>query len=349
MKAIMVVPGRAGDVRVEDLPEPVPGPGELLVQGRLLGICGTDRDIVEGDDYGWPPPGEESLVIGHESLGTVLEAPPGSGFAEGDLVVGIVRRPDPLPCVPCAHDEADFCRNGGYTERGIKELHGFGAQRWTVEADYAVKIDPALGDRGVLLEPAAVLAKAWEQVDLFFTRSSFRPEVVLVTGAGPIGLFAALMGVQRGLRVYVSDIVDDERKRELVTDLGAVFHAGALEDLDVAPDVVMECSGHGPLIFELTTKTAPDAVICLLGLASGEQVFEAGIEEINRHLILDNTVVFGSVNAGRHNFRQAADALARTDPDWLERLITKRVPMESFAEGLRGGVGEIKVVVDLRS
>jgi threonine dehydrogenase-like Zn-dependent dehydrogenase len=349
MKAITVVPGDAGQVRVEELPDPVPGPGELLVEGRLLGICGTDHDIVEGQDYGWPPPGRERLVIGHESLGTVLEAPTGSGFAEGDLVVGMVRRPDPVPCVPCSHDEADFCRNGRYTERGIKELDGYGAQRWTVEAHYAIKLDPELGDRGVLLEPASVLAKAWEQTERFFTRSSWRPKVALVTGAGPIGLFATLMAVQRGLETHVYDISDNQLKRDLVTDLGAVFHTGDAADLGLEPDVVIECSGHGPLVFQLTTMVAPSAVISLTGISSGGRRYSAGLDEINKQLVLENTVLFGSVNAARRNFGQAGDALAKADPGWLDRLITRRVPMEGFTGGLRKGSDDIKVVVDLRA
>ena len=70
--------------------------GALLAQGTAIGLCGTDREITEGA-YGTPPPGEAKLVIGHESLGEVLKAPAGSGFARGDLIVGIVRRPDPMP------------------------------------------------------------------------------------------------------------------------------------------------------------------------------------------------------------------------------------------------------------
>jgi glucose 1-dehydrogenase len=162
MKAITVVPGKPNQVQVSEQPDPQPESGSLPVQGRLLGICGTDVDIVE-NGYGWPPPGRERLVIGHESLGAVLDAPDGSGFSVGDLVAGIVRRPDPVPCEPYSHGEWDFCRNGQYTERGIKELDGYGAQLWRVGPDFAIQVDPSLGDCGVLLEPASVLAKAWSR------------------------------------------------------------------------------------------------------------------------------------------------------------------------------------------
>src|SRR4051794_17654009 len=116
MRALTVQPGTAGTARIDELPDPVPGPGELLVEGVALGVCGTDREIA-GGEYGWAPPGRDRLILGHESLGRVREAPDGGDFAPGDLVVGVVRRPDPVPCGACGHGEFDMCRNGRYTER----------------------------------------------------------------------------------------------------------------------------------------------------------------------------------------------------------------------------------------
>ena len=118
MRAITIDPGVEGLGRPGgDARSRIPSEGAILVDGVALGICGTDAEIVHGD-YGEAPPGAERLILGHESLGRVAEAPAGSGFAPGDLVVGIVRRPDPEPCASCAAGEWDFCRNGGYTERG---------------------------------------------------------------------------------------------------------------------------------------------------------------------------------------------------------------------------------------
>src|SRR5215831_19971648 len=120
MRAITVSPGQPGSERLEDVPDPPASDGPILVRTVALGVCGTDRDIVAGE-YGWAPPGENRLVLGHESLGRVEQAPAGAGVVPGDLVVGIVRRPDPVPCPACAVGEWDMCRNGRYTERGIKE------------------------------------------------------------------------------------------------------------------------------------------------------------------------------------------------------------------------------------
>ncbi|NDZ77204.1 glucose 1-dehydrogenase [Streptomyces sp. SID10853] len=348
MKAITLVPGKPDQVEIRDVGEPGPEHGALLVEGRLLGICGTDLDIAD-KGYGAPPPGEERLIVGHESLGKVLEAPEGSGFAPGDLVAGIVRRPDPVPCGPCSVGEWDFCRNGLYTERGIKELHGFGSQLWRSEPQYAVKLDPALGDRGVLLEPLSVLAKAWEQTEHILSRSSWKPRVALITGAGPIGLFAAMLGAQRGLDVHVLDLDSSGPKPQLVADLGGTFHTGDVRDTGLAPDVVIECTGVGSLVHALTDVVGPGAVICLTGISSGGRKVTVDLDATAREMVLRNGVVFGSVNAGRRHYEQAAAALAQADPRWLDRLITRRVPMSGFADALHKGSDDVKVVVDLRA
>src|SRR4051812_22220586 len=108
MKALTVKPGQANSARVEEVPEPPAGRGALLVQGLAVGVCGTDLEITSGQ-YGWAPPGRDRLVLGHESLGRVLEAPSDGGFKAGDLVAGIVRLPDPVPCANCAAGEWDMC------------------------------------------------------------------------------------------------------------------------------------------------------------------------------------------------------------------------------------------------
>jgi D-arabinose 1-dehydrogenase-like Zn-dependent alcohol dehydrogenase len=198
MKAITVEPMRPDTIRLEDVAEPDTGDGSVLVEAIAVGVCGTDAEIAEGK-YGWPPRGKTRLVLGHESLGRVVDPGPAGRFKAGDLVVGIVRRPDPVPCPNCAVGEWDMCRNGQYTERGIKEIDGFMSERWRIEPEYAMKVDPSLGLYGVLLEPATVVTKAWEQVIAVGKRAFWEPRTVRVTGAGPIGLLAALIGKQYGL------------------------------------------------------------------------------------------------------------------------------------------------------
>ena len=347
MRAITVVPGQTESARLEELPEPSEQEGDVLVDGLALGICGTDGEIVRGE-YGWPPPGAERLVLGHESLGRVREAPAGSGLSPGDLVVGIVRRPDPEPCVCCARGEWDFCRNGRYTERGIKERHGYGSERWRVEAEFAVRIEPELESVGMLVEPTSVVAKAWEQVERIANRSCHDLESALVTGAGPIGLLAAMLGVQRGLDVHVLDRVSDGVKPELVRALGATYHSDGVEAAG-AVDVVIEATGAGQLVVDAMRVTAAGGIVCLTGVSPAGRSIAVDVGALNRTMVLENDVVFGSVNANRRHYEAAAEALARADSSWLERVISRRVPLDRWADALEKGPDDVKVVVDLDS
>lgn len=348
MHALTVVPLQKNTLQVTEVPDPVPAEGELLVDGVALGVCGTDREIASGA-YGWAPPGADRLVLGHESLGRVRSAPPGSGFTEGDLVVGIVRRPDPEPCPACERGEFDMCRNGRYTERGIKEIHGYGSQQWTVEADYAVRLDPALEGVGMLLEPTTVVAKAWDHIERIGNRAWYGPRRVLITGAGPIGQLAALLGVQRGLEVHVLDQVEGGRKPRLVGELGAEYHTGSIPEVaaKAMPDIIIEATGVPRLILDAMENNAAAGIVCLTGVSSAGRALEFDAGAVNRQIVLENDVVFGSVNANRRHYEAGAEALAKADRSWLEQLITRRIPLERAEEAFELGTDDIKVVLDL--
>ena len=344
MQAMVVQPGRQGSAGLAQFDEPV-GSGDVFVQGLLVGICGTDTEIANGE-YGTAPPGEQHLVLGHESLGRVTRAPHHSGLVAGDLVVGIVRRPDPIPCHPCSLGAWDMCRNGRYTERGIKALHGFGAQQWRIEPEFAVRVDASLGDAAVLLEPTSVVAKAWDHIERISARTPVTPRRVLVTGAGPIGLLAALLGVQRGLEVHVLDRLRDGPKPDLVSDLGATYHTSTVDGVP-APDIILECTGAPALVLEVLTHNRPAAVVCLTGVSTGGSTAAVDLGALNRRIVLENDVVFGSVNANRSHYELAAGALAGADRQWLARLITRRVPLRSWTDALERGSDDVKVVVEL--
>jgi glucose 1-dehydrogenase len=344
VKAITIQPGTADSLRLDDRPEPADDPDSLLVQAVALGVCGTDREIIAGE-YGWAPPGSDRLVLGHESLGRVLEAPAGSGFAEGDLVVGIVRRRDPVPCAACAAGEWDMCLNGRYTEHGIKAIDGYGAERFRLEPGYTVKVDPLLGLLGVLLEPASILAKAWEHIDRIGQRTrSWAPQSVLVTGAGPVGLLAALMARQRGLELHVLARGKTGLKPELVRELGGRYHAGTLDD-GLTPDIIVECTGALPVVADVLTRAAPDGVVCLTGVSSPGRPLPFDFGSFNRSMVLSNAVAFGTVNANRAHYAAAAEALAKADRQWLSRLITRRVPLANWHDAFTSQPDDIKVVL----
>jgi glucose 1-dehydrogenase len=343
LRAVTVIPGSPGSARLDEVPEPGAELGPVLVEALAVGVCGTDVEIASGL-YGWAPPAKERLILGHESLGRVIDPGP-SGFAVGDHVVGIVRRPDPVPCPSCAVGEWDMCSNGRYTERGIKQVDGFMADRWRIEPEYAVKVDKSLGVLGVLLEPTTVLAKAWEQIAMIGRRSFWDPSTVLVVGAGPIGLLAALIGVQYGGEVHVLDRVTSGRKPALVEALGAKYHTGAVSEIGLSPDIVVECTGVAPLIRDAAEAAAPGGIVCLTGV--GPPVTPEGrVTSLASDAVLKNLVLFGSVNANRRHYYRAAQVLARADRSWLDQLLTRRVGPDAYEQALEREPDDIKVVIE---
>lgn len=290
--------------------EPSADGNSLLVEGTAVGVCGTDRDIVAGH-HGAPPPGRDRLILGHESLGRVVLAPSGSKFSSGDLVVGMVRRPDPVPCGSCQAGEPDMCRNGRYTERGIKRLDGYASQRWVVEPEYAIALDPALANVGMLL--------------------------------------AALLGVQRGLDVHVLDLATGGPKPDLVRDLGATYHHQGIDRLSrLDSDIVIEATGAAGLVLPAMTMTSPYGIVCLTGVTSLGRWLTADPGAINQEIVLENDVVVGSVSANQRHFHQAARALAAADLGWLRGLITRRVPLAEASDALAKRDDDIKTVIELR-
>ena len=341
MHAVTIAPGCSGTLRLDDVPEPPPEAGAVLVRTLAVGVCGTDRELIEGE-YGEAPPGQARLILGHESLGRVVDAPADSGFSVGELVCGIVRHPDPVPCVNCALGEWDMCRNGRYTERGIKQAHGFAAQRFRSDPEFLVKVDPALGLCGVLLEPASVLAKAWEHVERIGLRARWAPRRVLVTGAGPVGLMAALLGVQRELEVHVHDRNETGPKPELARALGVRYHT-RFPGLEF--DIVLECTGAPAVIAQAVAGCTPGGIVCLTGIGAGHSVASVDVATLNQSLVLENRVIFGSVNANRRHYEAAAQALARADRGWLERLLTRKLALQDFARAYRREKHDVKTVV----
>ncbi len=145
-----------------------------------------------------------------------------------------------------------------------------------------MKIDPSLGHLGVLLEPTSVVAKGWEEVERIGNRAHWEPKRALVTGAGPIGLLAAHLDIQRGLEVHVIDQVTSGAKPELVKSLGATYHTGSVADACNQPDVVMECTGVGSLVFDAMEHMGPGGVLCLTGLSSGGREIPVDAGTLNK-------------------------------------------------------------------
>ncbi len=168
-----------------------------------------------------------------------------------------------------------------------------------------------------------------------------------MTGAGPLGLLSAMLGRQRGLDVHVLDVVDAGPKPALARDLGATYHAGKLDDVAGMFDLIIDCTGVGPLVFHAIDHRGADGVMCLMGISPAGRALPLNVDTLNEQMVLNNTVVFGSVNANRRSYEQAADALARADRQWLDRLVTRWVPLAAWMEALERRDGDAKTVVEI--
>jgi threonine dehydrogenase-like Zn-dependent dehydrogenase len=354
VKAVVISPGQAGSDRLADLPEPHLREGDALVEVIAVGVDGTDDELVAGS-YGAAPEGDDHLVLGHECLGRV--AAPGGGLTEGQLVVPIVRRPDPVPCVNCAHGEWDYCLNGRYTERGIKGRHGFLVERFAEDPAYLVPVPEHLHQVGVLVEPTTISIKALEQVDTVQQRLTWRPRRALVTGAGPIGLLAAMLLSLRGLEVLVYNRGNTGPKPDVVRALGGTYVPAEETEMGQAfadrygpVDIAIEATGYSPLAFQLLDALGRNGVAVLTGVSSGDRTAELPVDHLNMTTVLQNKVLLGTVNADRRNFEAAVEALDHAErrwPGWLGRLITRRVALRDYVQALDRGSDDIKVVVDV--
>jgi glucose 1-dehydrogenase len=335
MRAITMRADRSVDV--EDVPEPSPGDGDVLIEAVAVGVCGTDRWLLgHGPSL---PPGSERLVLGHESLGRVLSAPPGSGFEPGDLVVGTVRRADPVPCRACAAGDLDLCENGAYSERGIARADGFASERYALSVDEAVRVDPALGLCGVLIEPTSVVAKAWERID----RAARCPvRRVLILGAGPIGLLAALIGIQRGYEVHVHDQVAEGPKPIHARAIGAVYNP-ALATLDTKFDAVLECTGA--LAGDAVMMTAVGGATCLIGLGQVQAGTLPTLETVARDITVHNKAVVGINGTNRRHYEAAHEVLRRANHALLSNLLGPCVEIDDWRIAMEAPPSAIKPVI----
>lgn len=353
MQAVSVIPGRAASARLEDQPMPSPRANEVLVRVLATGVCGTDRELLAGHT-GTPPPGEERLIIGHECLG-VVERPDASGVLNaGTLVTPIVRRPD--GCPPCRLGRWDLCVWGRYTEHGIHGAHGFMTGWFAERPEYLVPVPHELRAIGVLVEPAAVVAKAVAEAAALRARIPWPASRALVLGAGTIGLLATLLLRRQGVEVSALDLAPaGSRKARLVEGCGASYiDSRATTVADVAAhggtvDLVIEATGVPAMSLAAMEAAGAGGVAMLLGVSGTEALMQVDAAQLNRRLVERNAVVAGSINAARMHFDAAVAGLtdvARRWPGLLDQMVTGRHPLARWEDALTGGPDTIKAVVE---
>jgi threonine dehydrogenase-like Zn-dependent dehydrogenase len=338
MRALVVEAGQAHSTKVADLSEPKPRDGEVLIRPLEVGVCGTDREISEGL-FGVAPEGETTLVIGHESLSVVERD--GNGFTRGELVTATVRR-GCGHCIACDQGSPDSCLTGDYGERGITRLHGFARELLAEDPSQIIAIPPSLGRSGVLAEPTSICARGIRHAHAIGGRQPWQLERALVTGAGAVGMLSTILLRLEGLDVWTAALEPGSDPRaQLVGAFGARYVSTSEESLpDLRKevggfDLVVECAGSAQLMADSIGLLRRSGVLCILGIDGHDQKIELDGRVLGVDVVLENRVVFGSVNAQRQDWVAAVDALDRARKQWpepFEELVGLRVPLERFAD-----------------
>jgi len=343
VQALITTPGRPGSTRVADVPAPERREG-VRIRTLEVGVCGTDREIDAGE-FGSAPPGETDLILGHELLGEVAED--GDGFSRGDLVTATVRR-SCEHCAACEEGAPDACDTGDYTERGITSLPGFASELVVEDAANVVAIPPAIGRLGVLAEPASICARGIRHATAIGGRQPWQPTRALVIGAGAIGMLATYMLRLAGHDVWTAArSAPGSEKGRLVSASGARYvstEATPLADVreEVGGfDIIVEAAGSSDLMLETVRLLRRNGVACLLGLDAHPHPISIDGTALGVNFVIENRVVFGSVNAHRTDWTAAVSSLEAMRERWpeaMEQLVGLRVEPDRFSEafGYRG-------------
>jgi threonine dehydrogenase-like Zn-dependent dehydrogenase len=363
VKAIAVYPGKADTAHLADVPEPridaVPDGRGVLVKILRVGLDGTDKEINAGE-YGAAPPGDDFLVLGHESFGVVEDVGPAvTELSPGDYVVAIVRQPG--GSIYDTIGLADMTTDDTYHEHGISLVHGFLTEHYVEAAERLILVPRELADVAVLLEPTSVVEKGVAQAYEIQRRLKvWQPRRAAVLGAGTIGLLATLAFRLRGLEVVTAGLDEPPYlNSNLVEQLGARYVSTKRQNVrEIAEehgplDIIFEATGFSPLVFEAMQHLGKNGVLVLSSVTGGERRIEVPADALNLSMVLGNKVVVGTVNASRANFEQGVADIALSEaryPGWLSKLLTDRVDgLTACADALGrlGSPGAIKVYVEV--
>lgn len=341
MKAVAVTPKEVNTARLVTMKKPkladVPGSRGVLVEVLRVGACGTDREINNGE-YGVAPKGFDYLVLGHENFGRVIEIGENVKDLEvGNYVVATVRRPRGSSIYDKIGTQ-DFTTDEKYWERGISRIHGFMAEFYVEDAEFLIKIPPAIAEIAVLLEPLSIIEKGLKQAsDIQERLKIWHPKTAAVLGVGNVGLLTVMALRMRGYEVH--GFGRDARKGYLNADLceaiGATYDSTAEVTVQDSVkkygeyDLIFECTGFSPIIFDAMQALNENGILILASVTGGKRTTDAvPSDKINQQFVLGNRAMVGTVNASREHFEMGVKDLALCEAmhaGWLSRMLTHKI------------------------
>jgi len=352
VQALVTDPGVPHSTRVADVPAATAGAGEVLLRVLEVGVCGTDREITHGL-FGIAPEGAGTLVLGHEALALVEQD--GHGFSRGDLVTATVRR-SCLHCIACDDGAPDSCLTGDYRERGITRLDGFARELVAEDPAQLVAIPRSLGRLGVLAEPTSICARALRHAQTIGGRQPWRLQQALVLGAGAVGTLSTFLLRLAGVDVWVASLEPaGDPRADILTACGARYVSteetslGLLREETGGFDLVIEAAGDAQLMADCLGLLRRSGILCVLGIDGRDHQVMVDGRTLGVDLILENRVLFGSVNAHRTDWLAGVEALDRVRQRWpgaLDALISGRLPLDRFEDALAFRGGKATLVLD---
>lgn len=323
------------DLVVEERPVPEPGPHEVLVRVAAVGVCGSDVHYFEHGRIGRFVV-EQPLVLGHEASGTVEAVGEHvTRLAVGQRVSVEPGLPD-LSCPQCLAGRYNLCERMRF--HATPPVDGSFVELMTVHELFAHPVPDRLSDDdAALLEPLSVAIWACRKGGVAVGSR------VLVTGAGPVGLLVVQVASAQGAtEVVVTDV--NTGRLALATELGATqavdVSRQALPD-DLAPDVLVECSGNAEALRAAMGRVAPAGTVVLVGMGGEEtplplhivQERELTVTGTFRYantwptaieLVASGRVVLGALVTGHFGLHEVEAALTstRSDPATIKPVVT---------------------------
>lgn len=320
----------AGDSRVEllEFPDPVPGPGEVVLRIDASGVCGSDlhtfgRPAVPGGYISVDPAAREALIAGHEPVGTVVECGPGVDDDVAPLGMGAIcfHYTGCGTCAYCRMERPQLCRTTlGYGGTA----HGGHAEYLVVPAETLVPLP-----EGVSPEAGACLACGTSTAYGALRRAPrVSDETVFVVGLGPVGASAVMLAAAMGARVVAADV--DADRRAAAADVGAVAVLdSAADDVPAAladltdgfgAAVAIETSGSTSGRASALAATRPEGHAVFVGLGGGSWDLE-----FDRDVVMAPRAVLGSRTFSKSELAECAALVARERLP-IESLVAARYP-----------------------